>query len=177
MCNKPMNLSLEGEAFAPLKKDFDNIIERTIGNMQMKATEEAVITVKLSVSLEKSTVSTADGVREIIKPMFKHDVSSVMQLKDKATGQSNGKCKLEWDEDEGRYVLKDIDDDQISMFDKDGNVVIDGEYEECDSYPELHEAERPALEAPEEEIEEEQEESEAEEESSEDDYGYEEPEE
>ena len=39
-----MSLSLKSDTFSALKEDFDSILARTIGNMEMKGAEEATVT-------------------------------------------------------------------------------------------------------------------------------------
>ena len=39
-----MILSLNEDTFSALKKDFDDVLNRTIGNMQMKGASDATIT-------------------------------------------------------------------------------------------------------------------------------------
>lgn len=124
-----MSLSLKSETFSALKEDFDSILARTIGNMEMKGAEEATVTLKLGISLEKSSVNGPAGIRDIVKPSFKHDISSVMQVKDKKSGALTGDYEMVWDSDEGKYVMRRIDNGQVSMFDADGDAtVIDAEY-------------------------------------------------
>ena len=139
--SKDMILSLNGDTFQTLKNDFDTILARTIGNMTMKGADEATITLKLSVSLEKSSVGTMNGVQDVTKPTFKHDISSVMQVKDKMTGQFKGEYGMIWDEDEERWVLRKIDNGQMNLFDDEGNQIIDAEYHEVPALPESAEAE------------------------------------
>lgn len=124
-----MSLSLKSETFSALKEDFDSILARTIGNMEMKGAEEATVTLKLGISLEKSSVNGPAGIRDIVKPSFKHDISSVMQVKDKKSGALTGDYEMVWDADEGKYVMRRIDNGQVSMFDADGDAtVIDADY-------------------------------------------------
>lgn len=85
-----LSLSLKSETFSALKEDFDSILARTIGNMEMKGAEEATVTLKLGISLEKSSMNSPSGLQEITKPSFKHDISSVMQVKDKKSGALTG---------------------------------------------------------------------------------------
>lgn len=134
--NKDMILSLNADTFQNLKSDFDTILNRTIGNMTMKGADDATITLKLGVSLEKETVSTTDGIKEVTKPTFKHDISSVMQVKDKMTGQFKGEYGMVWDENEERWVLRKIDNGQMDLFDyEEGGQVIDAEYSEVNGLP------------------------------------------
>lgn len=118
MCSNDLHLTLNGDTFASMKKDFDTILHRTIGNMEMKGADEAVITLKLSISLDKTSINS----RDVTKPSFKHDINSVMQVKDKMTGQMKDEVALVWDEDEGAYVLRKINDGQMNLF-EDGDVI------------------------------------------------------
>lgn len=122
MNNHDMQLTLKGDTFLSLQDDFDIILNRTIGNMEMKGADEATLTLKLKITLEKSnahSLSTVgfDATREIIKPAFSHEISSVMQVKDKKSGALTGDYELIWDETGGKYVMRRIDDGQVSMDD------------------------------------------------------------
>lgn len=124
-----MSLSLKSDTFSALKEDFDVILARTIGNMEMKGAEDATITLKLGISLEKSSVSGPSGIRDIVKPSFKHDISSVMQVKDKKSGALTGDYEMVWDAGEAKYVMRRIDNGQTSMFDEESDeTVIDVNY-------------------------------------------------
>lgn len=127
MENHDMQLTLKGDTFLALQDDFDAILNRTIGNMEMKSADEATLTLKLKITLEKRSArsfsSGFDSAREIIKPAFAHEISSVMQVKDKKSGALTGDYELMWDEMEGKYVMRCIDDGQVSMDD-----VIDADY-------------------------------------------------
>lgn len=157
MCStNERNLSLNGDTFAILKEQFDKILNRTVGNMEMKGADDAVITLKLSVSLEKSSVSVGDDIKEVTKPTFKHDISSVMQVKDKVSGQTTDDYALVWDENENKYVLRKIENGQMSFddFDSNGNPIYEADYHEV---PALEEGTRGLPEAAESEDTEEEE--------------------
>lgn len=133
MIENDMTLSLKSNTFSALKEDFDSILSRTIGNMEMKCAENATVTVKLSITLEKSTVVTDERVQDITKPSFKHDISSVMQVKDKKSGALAGNFELVWDKEEGKYVMRKIDDGQTTLYEKVEdfiNVDATGDYVE-----------------------------------------------
>ena len=112
-----MQLSLNGDTFAGFKKDFDTILARTLGNMQMKGAEDATVTVKMNISLDKRCVGGFGSMDTVTIPSFKHDISSVMQIKDKMTGQFSGEYAMIWDEEEKNYVLEYIKSEQASLFD------------------------------------------------------------
>jgi hypothetical protein len=117
MSNNDMILSMNGDTFEDLKNDMDTIINRTIGNMEMKGAEDATITVKISVNIEKANVPCATGAKEIVRPTFRHDISSVMQVKDKVSGQLCGDYELMYDIETGTYYMRHVDDGQIDLFD------------------------------------------------------------
>lgn len=120
-------LSLNEDTFAALKKDFDSILNRTIGNMEMKGASDATITLKLTVSLDRRSMTVGDTVQEFKKPTFKHEINSVMQIKDKATGQLGGEYAMVWDPDEERFVLRQFTGGQTSMFDDDDYEIVEDE--------------------------------------------------
>lgn len=130
-----MQLSLNGDTFAGFKKDFDTILARTLGNMQMKGAEDATVTVKMNISLDKRCVGGFGSMDTVTVPSFKHDISSVMQIKDKMTGQFSGEYAMIWDEEEKGYVLEYIKSEQASLFDKEepcgrfSDIEDDGDYE------------------------------------------------
>lgn len=125
-----MELSLYGSTFNGLKDDFDAILSKTVGNMQMKGAEDAVITLKLSVSLEKNAVDTENGVKDITVPKFKHDISSVMQVKEKMTGQFKSQCALVWDASEKKWMLREIENGQMNLFNEEEKEELYADYED-----------------------------------------------
>lgn len=133
MCIKnAMELSLNGDTFAALKEDFDSILAQTLGNMESKGADEAVITLKLGVSLEKQSFVRNEEPEELTKPSFKHDISSVMQVKNKKSGSLSGDYELVWDEDEQKYVMRKITNGQLTLFDEDGETIE--QYQEEETY-------------------------------------------
>lgn len=153
MCKEnDLDLSLNGETFSALKNDFDTILGSTISNMTQRGTEEATITIKIGVSLLKTSVFNKGKLREITKPTFKHDISSVMQVKEKMSGQLAGNVELVWDEESKSFILRPIATEQTSMFDKEDDSKEDGEEgddDECEfcvvEYPALPSGDPPQL--------------------------------
>lgn len=114
-------LSINNSVFEDLRNDIDNIINRTIGNMQQRETDSADITIKLAVKLEQASIADREAgngcVKTIQKLKFGYAITSAMQIKDKESGALKGEYQLVWNEEEGRYELAPIDDGQMSMFD------------------------------------------------------------
>ncbi len=129
MCvSNAMELSLKGETFTAMKEDFDSVLGRTIKNMESKGADEATITLKLGIALEKTTDYSGEEAEEVTKPSFKHDISSVMQVKDKKSGALTGDYYLVYDEEEGKFVMKRIGDNQMTLFDDVENGEENVEY-------------------------------------------------
>lgn len=126
-----MHFDHNSEVFSTMWKNFDLMIERTIGNMVMRDADESVITLKIGVSLDRKRVPEANGFRDLIQPSFKHDLNSVMQVKDKMSGTFKGNVELIFDKD-GKPIIRDIDDGQMNIFDNDGLVSVDDEDNDAD---------------------------------------------
>lgn len=79
------------------------------------------MTLKLKISLEKGTAPDFSEIkyraeRDIVRPTFTHKVSSVMQIKCEKSGILSGDYELVWDEESGDYIMRPIDNGQISLF-------------------------------------------------------------
>lgn len=115
----------ENEVFDTMWKNFDLMLERTVGSMIMRNADESTVTLKIAISLDRKTApDEKGGFRTITHPSFKHDLSSVMQVKDKMSGTYKGNVELLFDEN-GKPIVRDIDDGQVSMFDEDGKVSVE----------------------------------------------------
>ena len=130
MCdNKVYPMSLNGDTFNALKTDFDQMLRKLLSGMEKFECEEATLNIKVGVKLEKDQardfeVHEYEAMRDIVKPTFKHEISSAMQVKDKKTGSLSGNYELVWDRESGQYVMRNIDDGQVTLFDTEGDNVI-----------------------------------------------------
>ena len=115
---KEWELTMEGDTFNSLKTDFNQILRKTLSNMESKSSELAELTVKVKISLKKEKERTTDDnlPRDIIVPKFDHKVSSVMQIKSEISGSLGGEYELVWDSDRGEYIMREIVDPQMNMF-------------------------------------------------------------
>ena len=125
-------LTLESELFNEMKEDFNLILQKTLMNMENKKSEQAELTMKLKISLTNDTVPDFSEVkynaeREIVRPTFSHKISSVMQIKCEKSGKIIGDYELVWDKEIGRYVMRTIDNGQMTMF--EGEEVPDDVYD------------------------------------------------
>lgn len=148
MCTKDAKqLTLDSDTFKNLKDDFDGMLARILKDMDKRNVDDATITLKLSVSLDREKVgpfTSDDEAKEVVKPTFKHDISSVMQVKDKKSGSVSGDFILVWDEEEGEFVMKRITNGQMS-FDTMDEPMETERIEYVDAIPALDEAPAPAL--------------------------------
>lgn len=120
--NDILTLNINSNAFEAMKADFDKVLRRTLGNMQVKESKDATLTVKLNINLTEVEVpdfesAYPNAMRKINKPRFDHKVSSVMQIKSEESGSLKGEYELVWDEDKQDFVMKPIDNGQRSLFD------------------------------------------------------------
>ncbi len=60
-------------------------------------------------------IDDLDGKREVIIPRFDHKVSSVLQIKDEASGTLGGGYELVFDEVRREYVMREIISPQTSL--------------------------------------------------------------
>lgn len=115
-------LSLNGDTFNAFKSDFDQMLRQLLTEMEKRESEEATISVKMAIKLEPDTArdylaNGYDGTRDIIKPSFKHEISTMMQVKNKKSGNLGGNMELVWDKTLRQYVMRPIDNGQVSFFD------------------------------------------------------------
>lgn len=115
-------LSLNGDTFNAFKTDFDQMLRQLLTEMEKRESEEATISVKMAIKLEPDQArdylaNGYDGTRDIIKPSFKHEISTMMQVKNKKSGNLGGNMELVWDKTLHQYVMRPIDNGQVSFFD------------------------------------------------------------
>ena len=125
MCQKnDLPLSLKSDTFNALCSDFDQILRSTLNGMEETDQDVAEIAVKVKITLTPDSapdfsVKGGQQTRSITKPKFDHAVSAVIQKKEKKTGTLSGNYELVWDRETCQYVMRPIDNGQVSLFDKD----------------------------------------------------------
>lgn len=118
-------LDFDSDTFDPMKKDMNFVLQRLIGNMQEKGTNEGSMTLKIDVTMIKEFIPNYDPdvegeTREISKPQFKHKVTSAVKINDEKSGVFNNEMELVMDEDTGVFKLVPIaNTSQRSIFDSD----------------------------------------------------------
>lgn len=131
---KDLPLSLKSDTFSSLSSDFDSMLRQLLQGMVETQENTGTINIKVKVTLIEDSApdfSVAGGqqTREITKPKFEHEVSAVIQRKDKRTGSLSGNYELVRDGD--GYFMRHIDNGQYGLFDggmPDGDV-IEAEYQ------------------------------------------------
>lgn len=114
-------MSLNGDTFNAYKTDFDQMLRTLLTEMEEHESEEATITSKITVKLTPDhardyQANGYDAQRDIIKPSFKHDISTVLQVKNKKSGNLDGNMELVWDKETHQYIMRPIDNGQVSFF-------------------------------------------------------------
>lgn len=118
-------LDFDSDTFKEMKRDMNFVLQRLIGNMQEKGTNEGSMTLKIDVTMIKEFIPNYDPnikgeTREISKPQFKHKVTSAVKINDEKSGAFNNEMELVMDEDTGVFKLVPIaNTSQRSIFDSD----------------------------------------------------------
>lgn len=117
-------LDFDSDTFEEMKKDMNFVLQRLIGNMQEKGTNEGSMTLKIDVTMVKEFIPNYDPdkgkTREISKPQFKHKVTSAVKINDEKSGSFNNEMELVMDEETGIFKLVPIaNTSQRSIFDSD----------------------------------------------------------
>lgn len=118
-------LDFNSDTFEEMKRDMNFVLQRLIGNMQEKGTNEGSMTLKIDVTMVKEFVPNYDPdikgeTREISKPQFKHKVTSAVKINDEKSGSFNNEMELVMDEETGIFKLIPIaNTQQRSIFDAD----------------------------------------------------------
>lgn len=118
-------LDFDSDTFEEMKRDMNFVLQRLIGNMQEKGTNEGSMTLKLDVTMVKEFIPNYNPdvkgeTREVSKPQFKHKVTSAVKINDEKSGAFNNEMELVMDEDTGVFKLVPIANTaQRSIFDSD----------------------------------------------------------
>lgn len=118
-------LDFDSDTFQEMKKDMNFVLQRLIGNMQEKGTNEGSMTLKIDVTMVKEFIPNYDPnikgeSREVSKPQFKHKVTSAVKINDEKSGAFNNEMELVMDEETGVFKLVPIANTaQRSIFDSD----------------------------------------------------------
>ena len=118
-------LDFDSDTFEEMKKDMNFVLQRLIGNMQEKGTNEGSMALKIDVTMVNEYIPNYDPdiegeTRKISKPQFKHKVTSAVKNNDEKSGSFNNEMELVMDEDSGVFKLVPIaNTSQRSIFDSD----------------------------------------------------------
>lgn len=137
-------LDFDSDTFEQMKVDMNFVLQRLLGNMLEKGTNEGSMTIKIDVTMLKEFIPNYDPEikgesREVSKPQFKHKVTSAVKINDEKSGKYDTEMELVMNED-GIYELRPvINTRQRSIFDSDfipnyenkeddGNIIDDASY-------------------------------------------------
>ncbi len=118
-------LDFESDTFWDMKRDMNFVLQRLIGNMREKGTDEGSMTLKIDITMVREFVPNYDPdikgeTREISKPQFKHKVTSAVKINDEKSGSFNNEMELVMDDETGIFKLVPIaNTSQRSIFDAD----------------------------------------------------------
>lgn len=118
-------LDFDSDTFEDMKQDMNFVLQRLLGNMQEKGTNEGSMTIKIDVTLVKEFIPNYDPdikgeSREVSKPQFKHKVTSAVKINDEKSGSFNNEMEMVMDEETGVFILQPIaNTQQRTIFDSD----------------------------------------------------------
>lgn len=106
-------LDFDSDTFENMKHDMNFVLQRLLGNMIEKQSNEGSMTIKIDVTMVKEFIPNYDPnikgeSREISKPQFKHKVTSAVKITDEKGGNLNNEMEMVMDEETGCYVLQPI---------------------------------------------------------------------
>lgn len=105
---------IESDMFMDLRAGFNKILGRTLASMKQKGSDNAELTVKLSIGL---TEEYSDDNECVYRPDFKHKVSSILKVKDEISGRDSGEFAIVFDEETGECVARKTGMEQINIDD------------------------------------------------------------
>lgn len=118
-------LDFDSDTFEEMKKDMNFVLQRLIGNMQEKGTNEGSMALKIDVTMVKEYIPNYNPdikgeSREVRKPQFKHKVTSAVKINVEKSGSFNNEMELVMDDETGVFKLVPIANTaQRSIFDSD----------------------------------------------------------
>lgn len=118
-------LDFDSDTFEDMKRDMTFVLQRLIGNMEEKGSNEGTMTLKIDITMIKEFIPNYDPdvkgeTREVSKPQFKHKVTSAVKISDEKSGSLNNEMECVFDKETGIYVMVPIaNTQQRSIFDSD----------------------------------------------------------
>ena len=99
-------LDFDSDTFENMKHDMNFVLQRLLGNMIEKQSNEGSMTIKIDVTMVKEFIPNYDPnikgeSREISKPQFKHKVTSAVKITDEKGGNLNNEMEMVMDEETG----------------------------------------------------------------------------
>ena len=125
-------LDFDSDTFEQMKVDMNFVLQRLLGNMLEKGTNEGSMTIKIDVTMIKEFIPNYDPDiegenREVSKPQFKHKVTSAVKINDEKSGKYDTEMELVMNDD-GVYELRPIaNTQQRTIFDADFQQNYKGE--------------------------------------------------
>lgn len=111
----PDILSIESTCFVAMRCEFNAMLQKTLGSMIRRESDEATLTLKLHLRLNHTSDSLQ---RTVIRPDITHKITSAITVKDDLSGAMQGDYELLYDNDADRYFMRELpsDDGQMCLF-------------------------------------------------------------
>lgn len=96
-------ISIESLYLTSMRTDLNAMLQKTFASMLEKSSDEAAVTLKISIGLFRSS----DG-SGIIKPTITHKVTSAITSRETVDGYVSGDYALDFDEEQERYTMREL---------------------------------------------------------------------
>lgn len=114
-------LDFDSNTFENMKHDMNFVLQRLLGNMIEKQSNEGSMTIKIDVTMVKEFIPNYDPnikgeSREISKPQFKHKVTSAVKITDEKGGNLNNEMEMVSRSNRRHSSLGDCTNNGISSY-------------------------------------------------------------
>ena len=117
MKEKVYVLSLDGDAFSGLKRDFNLLLSEVLSTMTQKDGEKADLRLALKITLVEAF---GDDGKLLVLPKFEHKVSTSVQYKRELDGFVGGPdYELAYDSVNEIWIMRPVEDKQMNLFEEE----------------------------------------------------------
>lgn len=107
-------ISIESPCFTEMRTALNAMLQKTIGDMVRRNSDEGTVTLKISLLL---THVSDPYQRAVIMPRIGHKITSAITVKDNLSGALGDAYELCYDEEDEQYVMRELpsEDGQMAL--------------------------------------------------------------
>lgn len=112
--------TLNGDAFADLRNDFDGMLQKLLLMMDTNHSEDGAISIKVGITNVPTCVELGDDeAQEVSKPVITYKIEYTVPVKESKQGARDTGMQLVFDKETRQFVLKYMQNAQRSLYDDD----------------------------------------------------------